>query len=475
MSLNITLDQVQAISELEDIISPENAIIVTMINHCKEFPAILTILQSDHFEIKANRNIFDKMNELYLRNVNWNFQIICTSIDEVSKKWVYSIAFEEYNDLIPHEAFILANNIANNKSFNYKKQRLETFSKEMTADNTDNIANKVLKLFTENNQQNSKHINEIMPSFWNWLISPKEFISTQFERLNNANGGGWEKGAIHTIAARPGQGKTAMALSLINNDLKQKRKVGLISLEMSENNMIVRMISNDTKINNHKIKNYVENINDELRVKFSKSFDFLQNSNLWIYSKSSITAIQIYSQIKLWKLNYDIDIVYIDYLGLIDHDYSKGGARTYAIDDTMKIISTSAKDNNIPIILLCQIDRASDKKPNPTIFTLSDLSDSKSIEQFSHSVQFLVRPETYNSKETYDSKVYEYEGEHYSTKGLAILDIQKNRDGKLEKLLMYFNGGATLFEPYTKKYEFEEQPQKQNYDTGFVPHEESNF
>jgi replicative DNA helicase len=170
--------------------------------------------------------------------------------------------------------------------------------------------------------------------------------------------------------------------------------------------------------------------------------EYFITRELYLFGKSTISAIQIYNKIKQWKLNHNIDIVYIDYLGKIRHD-KRLDKLTYQIEDTMNWITASAQDNQIPIILLSQIDRQVEKQGDKTFFTLSDLKDSASIETYSHSVSFLVRPETYGITQ-YDD---------VSTKNLAILSIAKNRDGYIGKIKMRFNAETTLFEPYTNQNE----------------------
>ncbi len=166
-----------------------------------------------------------------------------------------------------------------------------------------------------------------------------------------------------------------------------------------------------------------------------------------------IYKCQIYNKIKLWKLNYDIDIIYLDYLDKIDHNFTKGGVKTYAMQDTMNWLSRSAKECDIPFIMLAQIDRNADKKGDITNFVLADLSDSKSVEQESYTVSFIVRPEKYG-----ETKYTTSSGQEIDAKGLAVLNVTKNRGGKTGKLLLNFTDYCTLFENY--QMPTEDEPKK---------------
>lgn len=445
--------------ERENEILPESAIIVTLVHHYKEFPAFASVLKTEHFDIKANKMLFDLMFALFQNDESWDIVTISQALDTNLKRYLYKIATNPNNDQMPYLALKSAYKIVSQKNQNFKKRRLETFAKELTDENSDIIASELIDLFNNNETQSQEHINEILPSYIEWLMSPKDLLTTQFPKLDKANGGGWEKGAVHTIAARPGQGKTALMISLVNHDLEQGRKVGVITLEMNNNKIVTRTISNKARIDNHKIKNFDLNIEEQQR--FQEAYSEIENSNLYICEDSSMNAIQIYNKINLWKLNYDIEIVYIDHLGYIDHDYNKGETQTIGIHKTMKRIVSAAKKTNIPVILFAQAGRDADTKSDVTRFTLRDLDDSKAIEQFSHTVIFLVRPETYG--ETY----YKIdENNQISTKGLGIFVIAKSRDGYLGIILTTYINYATLFLPYKetrKEYSHEPEPELNNY------------
>lgn len=421
----------------------ENAIIVTLVHNCNDFTAFMSFLEPAHFDIKANKIIYGKMYEFALAQKKWDFVTIAQSLDQQTKLYLIEINSNADNSQIIDLAMQTAKTIVEKKDISYKKQRLESLAKELNSNNNDTIATDLIDLFNTDKEQTKDNINEILPNYYNWVTTKREFVDTQFASLNKIMGGGWEVG-VHTIAGRPSMGKTAMMVTLANNDLTRGRKVGIISMEMDKNQIITRLISNKTGIDSHKIANYTDSIKDNnFRIDFANAYQFLESSPLFIEDKSSLTAIQLYNKIKLWKLNNKIEIVYIDHLGMIDHNIQKGFNPTYAIGDTMKWITRSAKDNNIPIVLLVQLSRVSDTKSDPCKFTLSDLSDSKSIEQFSHSVHFLVRPEFYEIKQ------FEYRNEKIDSKGLAILDTKKDRNGAIGKTLMNFTNYATKFEPFT--------------------------
>jgi replicative DNA helicase len=180
---------------------------------------------------------------------------------------------------------------------------------------------------------------------------------------------GYKNGGLYIIAARPAMGKTALALSIAANmSIFSKRKVMFFSLEMPLIQLQDRLLSRFT-------------------------VDKILQADLFIDEASGLTVTDIITRARRQKRKYGLDIIFIDYLGLMSSE-EKNINRTYQIEEITRRLKNFAKEINIPIVLLCQLNRESakrdDKRP-----TLTDLRDSGAIEQDADVVMFLHRESYY--------------------------------------------------------------------------------
>ncbi len=262
----------------------ENAIIKTLIEQgIKEFPAFLSILKKEHFSINNNAIIYTKMCEMFENNEDWSFVEIVTNIEYAGvKKHLIDVFTNPLYFANLDISLRSAYKIIEKNRLEFQKKRLETFSKELNKENVDTALSEIFDLLSNKDQQKKDNINEIIPTYIENIFNPKPKVTTKFNKLNEFNGGGWKKGNIHTFAGRPGQGKTAMLVSMVNYDLSLNRKVGILSLEMSTDQIITNLISNKTKIDNQRIDNYVVEAqkSENFRITVSSAINDLQMSNL---------------------------------------------------------------------------------------------------------------------------------------------------------------------------------------------------
>ena len=255
-------------------------------------------------------------------------------------------------------------------------------------------------------------------------------LDTGFTKLNYYTQG-FQKGALIILAARPAMGKTAFALNLAYNIAKEKKKVAVFSLEMPSDQLVERMIANNSQISLRYIKN--GKISDEGNQwqRFNAAVADLSKLDIYFDDSSDKTMAKIKTKCRKLKVEEGLDFIMIDYLQLIssdkDNDRLSEFEKVTRISRALKLL---AIELDIPVLALSQLSRdvekREDKKP-----IMSDLRSSGSIEQDADIVMFLYRDEVYNKN-----------SEH---KNEAELIIGKNRSGSIGSCEFYFNGENQKF------------------------------
>lgn len=238
---------------------------------------------------------------------------------------------------------------------------------------------------------------------------------------------GWQKSDLILIAARPGQGKTAMLLSVARTAAREV-PTAIFSLEMSSIQLGERLISADNEIENDKIRSGLLSGDEWTRIIHDPKK--LSSAKLYLDDTPSISLTELRSKCLRLKQEKDIGLIMIDYLQLMKGD--KGGNREQEIGSISRGLKNLAKELDVPIIALSQLSRTvetrGDKRP-----MLSDLRESGSLEMDADVVIFLYRPEYY--KITVDEN-------GNPTAGVCEVDVAKHRNGGTGmikvKFLKYF-------------------------------------
>lgn len=239
-------------------------------------------------------------------------------------------------------------------------------------------------------------------------------IAMPFKKLQEENQG-WQNSDLIILAARPGMGKTALALKFAKHAAKNDLPVHLISLEMANLQLHKRIISDELEINSNHIR---KKEFDEIDLQ--KVFDTSEIENMPLYYDDTIMVWEeMKSRIKLVHEEKKTKLIIIDYLQLISTKAKLSTIdRVSLVSRELKLL---AKELNVPIICLSQLSRAVEQRPNKKPM-LSDLRESGAIEQDADLIFFLYRPEYYGI-EVWD----EEEENETETKGKALLINAKNR------------------------------------------------
>jgi len=252
---------------------------------------------------------------------------------------------------------------------------------------------------------------------------------------------------VIVIAARPGQGKTALALSITHNaSIIGKTPCLWISLEMDGVQLTRRLASIDTGINHEVLRNG-RSTTDEYST-FQKSLQLISGSKVFIEDKTSVNIRDIRTRAYLLKKRHNIGYIVIDYLQLMS-GVTRNPSREQEIAEISRGLKCLAKELQIPIIALSQLSREVEKRPDK-MPQLSDLRESGAIEQDADEVLFLMRPEYY--KMTEDVSIG---GKDYPVAGLCICSVAKNRHGSTRNIAINFKGPTMHFYDNTAEFSTE--------------------
>ena len=235
------------------------------------------------------------------------------------------------------------------------------------------------------------------------------------------------------IAARPAMGKTALALNLaMRAAISEGAPVGIFSLEMSEHQLVQRMISLWGKIPQEQLS--TGRLSKAEGARFFETADLLRTAPLFINETPAISTLELRSQARRLKAEHGLGLIVVDYLQLM-RSSRRTDSRELEISDISRSLKAIAKELDVPVVALSQLNRkVEERKDNRPM--LSDLRESGAIEQDADIVIFLYRDEVYKPDTP--------------KKGIAELIIGKHRNGRVGTVELAFLPQYTAFEPLAK-------------------------
>ncbi len=262
-------------------------------------------------------------------------------------------------------------------------------------------------------------------------------IASEFTQLDSITSG-WQNSDLVILAARPAMGKTAFALSMAKNiAVDQKIPVAFFSLEMSNVQLVNRLIINVCEIPGEKIKS------GQLAPYEWGQLDYkikeLIGAPLYVDDTPSLSVFELRSKARRLVRDHGVKVIMIDYLQLMNASGMRFGSRQEEVSTISRSLKGLAKELNIPILALSQLNRGVEgrdgiegKRPQ-----LSDLRESGAIEQDADMVLFIHRPEYYH--------LYEDE-KGRDLRGMAEIIIAKHRNGAVGDVLLSFKGQYARFQ-----------------------------
>lgn len=240
---------------------------------------------------------------------------------------------------------------------------------------------------------------------------------------------GMQPSDLIIIAGRPGMGKTAFMLSAAKNAAQiHKKHVAVFSLEMSNEQLIQRLIAQETGIDSQRLR--TGKLEEDEWPKFTQAVESLSNTRIFLDDTPALTPLQLRTKCRRLHLEFQLDLILVDYLQLMSSG-SRNENRVQEVSYISRNLKVMARELNVPVLAAAQLSRAveqrADKEPQ-----LSDLRESGSLEQDSDIVMFIHRPEIYE-KDTLKQNI-------------AQIKIAKHRNGPVGTIELIFRSNLAKFE-----------------------------
>jgi replicative DNA helicase len=242
-------------------------------------------------------------------------------------------------------------------------------------------------------------------------------IETGFVDLDDMTSG-LQAGELIVVAARPSLGKTALALNIAAHAAIEKRKmVGVFSLEMSKESLVIRLLCSEARIDSHKLRTGFSSREDWSRM--TTALGRLSEAPLFIEDTPALSIMQIRAKARMMKAEKGLDLLIVDYLQLVSGQ-GRFENRTQEVSYISRGLKSIAKELKVPVLALSQLSRAPEQRPGQRP-QLSDLRESGSIEQDADVVIFIFR-----EKRAAEGEDGEEESAHSGSETHLIIGKQRN-------------------------------------------------
>jgi replicative DNA helicase len=240
---------------------------------------------------------------------------------------------------------------------------------------------------------------------------------------------GLQKGDLIIVAARPAMGKTSFCLNIAQHaSLRAGESVGIFSLEMSKEQLVLRMLCSDARVDAHRLR--TGNLQEKDWARLAKAYADLSGSRIFIDDSATLTPLEMRAKCRRLKAEHGLGLIVVDYLQLVSGS-GRVENRQQEISSISRSLKGLAKELNVPVVALSQLSRApearTDRRPQ-----LSDLRESGALEQDSDVVMFIYREEEHKPTD--------------ENRGIAEIIIGKQRNGPTGSRRLAFIKEFTRFE-----------------------------
>lgn len=391
-------------------------------------------LTINHFHDVRHKLIFSAIYQFYLDSMHADKLMVK---DHLTRSGLLETAGgEEYLQNLNDEVMSLAQiesyvKIVRKNSLKHKIEelgnRLVTMGNDYTTDPDDDLAlirrevSKTEAMFSSVKLNDiSMEVEEVIQQLMVTLSGekPVNMLQTGLQDFDNLTGG-FSKGELIILGARPSMGKTGLALSIVNDLIfRQNKPVAWFSLEMSAQFIVNRLLSIATEIEAGKISR--GQINPDEYEQIQLYAEKLKEAPFYIIDEAAPKIERIATLSRQLKEMHGVELIVVDYLQLVSGNQKRYESRELEISSITKGLRKIARELNVPVLVMSQLSRAvetrgGDKKP-----ILSDMRESGAIEQDADKVLFLYRAEYYGIETDWDGR---------PTKDVAEIIVAKNRFG----------------------------------------------
>lgn len=429
----------------------ERAILGACLIEREAFGRIYPVMEADNFYNSYHRQVYSSMKEMYVNGIPIDIFTVTDQFTRVKDIQVFG------KTNVPYFLANLTNNVVASTHLEYHCYVIKTMWMDREIINltsqpqTNGEARKRITELQERLQNIQKKVStndwqdmtELMVGLYQHQEDMKAKggmgITTGFKKLDVENGG-FHPGQMIVIGARPSMGKSALSGSMAIDIAKTGKKVGIISLEMSNNEITARLAAIDTQTDFTVLYRGLYKDEMETHAVYKRIGNHTSTLPIFVSDKTNVDIVSIKSKAERLKATHGLDFLIIDYLQLIDTPESGNRNRENEISRISRYTKLMAKEMNIPVMILCQLNREVTKRSGAARYPqLSDIRESGSIEQDADVVMFIHRDWMAGHPEN-------EQGE--TTENQADLVIRKWRNGRNNFIIpLDFNGSRMLFTP----------------------------
>ncbi|MBL7754945.1 MAG: replicative DNA helicase [Chitinophagaceae bacterium] len=418
----------------------ENAVLGAIMLEPQKLAEVLEIIQSEEcFYSDANQRIYAAVRRLFDKGSRIDFMTVC---EELRKNSELEMVGGSYYVTSLTRDIVSSANIEEHARIvmqKYIMRELIRMSGDVISDayeDSTDVFDLLDKAETNLYEITDKHLRKNFTGINSLLAKTIHEIETQANKKDDLTGtttgfrdldkltSGWQRTDLIILAARPAVGKTAFALNLVMNAALNKNNptgVAFFSLEMSAGQLVKRMLSAVTEVQLGKItKGQLE---DHEIVQIHQRMGRLGSAPIFIDDQAALNIFELRAKCRRLKQKHNIGLVIIDYLQLMQGSIPNGGNREQEISKISRDLKGLAKELEIPIIALSQLNRSVENRKESKLPQLSDLRESGAIEQDADMVMFLYRPEYHGLDKNPDGDVIP---------GETWVNIAKHRNGKTD-------------------------------------------
>ncbi len=279
-------------------------------------------------------------------------------------------------------------------------------------------------------------------------------VESGFIKLDRLTSG-WQPSDLIIMAARPGMGKTAFVLSMARNTAVHfGRGVGLFSLEMSSLQLVNRLIASETELSAENLRK--GDLREDQWQQLNAKVETLMDAPIYIDDTPALSVFELRAKCRRLVSQHGVELIIVDYLQLMTAGGDQGN-REQEISTISRSIKSIAKELNVPIIALSQLNRTPETRGGDKRPQLSDLRESGAIEQDADIVSFIYRPEYYG--------LNEWDDDGTPTQGQAELIVAKHRNGALDNVRLRFIPHLAKFEDLPE--DMDQNPAPLSANSGF--------
>lgn len=405
---------------------------------------VMEILKPDDFYDGANKEIYTVMVDMFRENKSVDIVTVCEELKRRNvlgmvggRSYVGTLSGEvpvttnasEYAKIVAEKSsirkLIHTSELIREKSFDENEEAREII----------NFAEKeILSVAQERQRGDYSKLQDVLVTDIDLINEAARNqgkitgVPTGFKMFDSMTSG-LQKSELIIVAARPAMGKTAFALNIaLNAAVKHNTSVLIFSLEMGKEQLGNRLLSMESRVEMENLKKGTLDNNDWDRIFLA--VDSLAKANIYIDDTPDLSVFEIKNKCRRLKAERGLDLIVVDYLQLMKSE-GRVENRQQEISTLSRYLKLLAREMDCPVIVLSQLSRAPDQRPNHTP-VLSDLRESGSIEQDADIVLFLYRDDYYTKEES-------------EKPGICDIIVAKNRSGPTGNIELAWVGKYTKF------------------------------